>query len=141
MGNAAGGGLEHEPAEGREARNSVSAASAMNDSAPTLQKKQPPQPKLPMPPEKELEERFNTVLVSESMKRHAPLLDMKSCRFCTKFWFVYVRAIAQVSKGLRGSQKTRIKSAFILHCYIVKVITQVWKWLVCHSLEIYFALI
>lgn len=98
MGNAAGSGLEHEPAEGREARNSVSAASAMNDSAPTLQKKQPPQPKLPMPPEKELEERFNTVLVSESMTRHTPLLDMKSGRFCTKFWFVCVRAIAQVSK-------------------------------------------
>uniref|UniRef100_A0A3P8NLY5 Formin-like 1a n=1 Tax=Astatotilapia calliptera TaxID=8154 RepID=A0A3P8NLY5_ASTCA len=67
MGNAAGGGLEHEPAEGREARNSVSAASAMNDSAPTLQKKQPPQPKLPMPPEKELEERFNTVLSSMNL--------------------------------------------------------------------------
>lgn len=64
MGNAAGGGLEHEPAEGREARNSVGAASTMSDPAPALQKKQPPQPKLPMPPEKELEERFNAVLVS-----------------------------------------------------------------------------
>uniref|UniRef100_UPI0037E7F2BE formin-like protein 1 n=1 Tax=Semicossyphus pulcher TaxID=241346 RepID=UPI0037E7F2BE len=62
MGNAAAGGLEQEPAEGREARNSVGAASGMSDPAPTLQKKQPAPPKLPMPPEKELEERFNVVL-------------------------------------------------------------------------------
>lgn len=64
MGNAAAGGLEQQPAEGREARNSVGAASGMSDPAPTLQKKQPAPPKLPMPPEEELEERFNMVLVS-----------------------------------------------------------------------------
>ncbi|XP_070778577.1 formin-like protein 1 [Enoplosus armatus] len=62
MGNAAAGGLEQEPAEGREARNSVGAASGMSDPTPTLQKKQPAPPKLPMPPEEELEERFNVVL-------------------------------------------------------------------------------
>jgi len=64
MGNAAAGGLEQEPAEGREARNSVGAASTMNDTPLTLQKKQSAPPKLPMPPEEELEERFNVVLVS-----------------------------------------------------------------------------
>lgn len=64
MGNAAAGGLEQEPAEGREARNSVGAASGMSDPTPALQKKQPAPPKLPMPPEEELEERFNVVLVS-----------------------------------------------------------------------------
>uniref|UniRef100_A0A3Q3IN50 Formin-like 1a n=1 Tax=Monopterus albus TaxID=43700 RepID=A0A3Q3IN50_MONAL len=62
MGNAAAGGLEQEPAEGREARNSVGAVASMSDPAPTLQKKQPAPPKLPMPPEEELEERFNVVL-------------------------------------------------------------------------------
>ncbi|KAM6966825.1 formin-like protein 1 [Tautogolabrus adspersus] len=62
MGNVAAGSLEQEPAEGREARNSVGAASGMSDPAHTLQKKQPAPPKLPMPPEKELEERFNVVL-------------------------------------------------------------------------------
>ncbi|CAJ1076136.1 formin-like protein 1 [Xyrichtys novacula] len=62
MGNAAAGGLEQEPAEGREARNSVGAAPGMSDPAHTLQKKQPAPPKLPMPPEEELEERFNVVL-------------------------------------------------------------------------------
>ncbi|XP_051243151.1 formin-like protein 1 [Dicentrarchus labrax] len=62
MGNAAAGGLEQEPAEGREARNSVGAASGMSDPTPALQKKQPAPPKLPMPPEDELEERFNGVL-------------------------------------------------------------------------------
>ncbi|XP_061567977.1 formin-like protein 1 [Cololabis saira] len=61
MGNAAAGGLEQEPAEGREARNSVGTASTMSD--PTLgPKKQSAPPKLPMPPEEELEERFNMVL-------------------------------------------------------------------------------
>ncbi|PWA17710.1 hypothetical protein CCH79_00008242 [Gambusia affinis] len=59
MGNAAAGGLELEAAEGREARNSVS---AMSDPTLSLQKKQSPSPKLPMPPEEELEERFNVVL-------------------------------------------------------------------------------
>uniref|UniRef100_A0A8D3BTL9 Formin-like 1a n=1 Tax=Scophthalmus maximus TaxID=52904 RepID=A0A8D3BTL9_SCOMX len=62
MGNAAAGGLEPEPAEGREARNSVGAASGMGDPTATLQKKQPAPPKLPMPPEEELEKRFNVVL-------------------------------------------------------------------------------
>ncbi|XP_039976270.1 formin-like protein 1 [Xiphias gladius] len=62
MGNAAAGGSEQEPAEGREARNSVGAVSGMSDPTPTLQKKQPAPPKLPMPPEEELEERFNVVL-------------------------------------------------------------------------------
>lgn len=65
MGNAAAGALEQEPTEGRESRNSVGAASGMSDSAPTLQKKQPAPPKLPMPSEEELEERFNMVLVSD----------------------------------------------------------------------------
>ncbi|KAM6905547.1 formin-like protein 1 [Xenentodon cancila] len=61
MGNAAAGGLEQEPAEGREARNSVGTVSTMSD--PTLSpKKQSAPPKLPMPPEEELEERFNMVL-------------------------------------------------------------------------------
>lgn len=64
MGNAAPGGLEQEGTEGREARNSVRSASGMSDPTPALQKKQPPPPKLPMPPEEELEERFNVVLVS-----------------------------------------------------------------------------
>ncbi|XP_067472638.1 formin-like protein 1 isoform X2 [Thunnus thynnus] len=62
MGNAAAGGLEQEPAEGREARNSVGAATGMSDPTPALQKKQPAPPKLPMPPEEELEARFNVVL-------------------------------------------------------------------------------
>ncbi|KAM7386996.1 hypothetical protein PAMA_009566 [Pampus argenteus] len=62
MGNAAGGSLEQESTEGQEARNSVGAASGMSDPTPTLQKKQPAPPKLPMPPEEELEERFNVVL-------------------------------------------------------------------------------
>lgn len=64
MGNAAAGGLEQEPTEGREARNSVGAASGVSDHTPALPKKQPAPPKLPMPPEEELEERFNVVLVS-----------------------------------------------------------------------------
>lgn len=64
MGNAAAGGLEQEPSEGREARNSALVVPTMSDPTPTLQKKQPPPPKLPMPPEEELEERFNVVLVS-----------------------------------------------------------------------------
>ncbi|MEQ2296663.1 hypothetical protein AMECASPLE_026888 [Ameca splendens] len=62
MGNAAAGGLEQEAAEGREARNSVGAVSAMSDPTLSLQKKQSSPPKLPMPPEEELEERFNVVL-------------------------------------------------------------------------------
>ncbi|XP_034395197.1 formin-like protein 1 [Cyclopterus lumpus] len=62
MGNAAAGVLEQEPSEGREARNSAGGASGMSDPTPTLQKKQPAPPKLPIPPEQELEERFNVVL-------------------------------------------------------------------------------
>lgn len=71
MGNAAGGGLEQEPAE-----NSVSTTSGMSDHAPALQKKQPAPPKLPMPPEEELEERFNVVLVSAWTG--TPFLHLKS---------------------------------------------------------------
>ncbi|KAF1379739.1 hypothetical protein PFLUV_G00179170 [Perca fluviatilis] len=62
MGNAAAGGLEQEQAEGREASNSVGGALGMSDPTPTLQKKQTAPPKLPMPPEEELEQRFNVVL-------------------------------------------------------------------------------
>lgn len=69
MGNAAAGGLEQEPAEGREARNSAGAGADMSDPASTLQKKQPAPPKLPMPPEDELEERFGVVLVSGCEKK------------------------------------------------------------------------
>lgn len=60
MGNAAAGGLEQEPGE-----NSAGAPLGMSDPTPTLQKKQPAPPKLPVPPEEELEERFNVVLVSD----------------------------------------------------------------------------
>ncbi|KAJ4931739.1 hypothetical protein JOQ06_010179, partial [Pogonophryne albipinna] len=62
MGNVATGALEQEQTEGREARTSVGGASGMGEPTPTLQKKQPAPPKLPMPPEEELEERFNVVL-------------------------------------------------------------------------------
>lgn len=58
MGNAAAGGLEQESAE-----HSVGGTAAMSDPVPTLQKKQSA-PALPMPPEEELEKRFNAVLVS-----------------------------------------------------------------------------
>lgn len=59
MGNAAAGGLEQETTE-----NSVGTTTGMGDPAQFLQKKQPAPSKLPMPPEEELEERFNLVLVS-----------------------------------------------------------------------------
>lgn len=52
MGNAAGG---TEQPEGTEA--------GVNPTLGTIKKKTPP-PKLPMPPEDELEERFSVVLVS-----------------------------------------------------------------------------
>lgn len=58
MGNAAAGGLEQESAE-----HSVGGTTAMSDPVPTLQKKQSA-PALPMPPEEELEKRFDAVLVS-----------------------------------------------------------------------------
>lgn len=58
MGNAAAGGLEQESAE-----HSVGGTTAMSDPVPTLQKKQSA-PVLPMPPEEELEKRFDAVLVS-----------------------------------------------------------------------------
>lgn len=84
MGNAAAGGLEQEPAE-----NSAGSASGMSDPAPVLQKKQPAPPKLPMPPEEELEERFNVVLVSDGKGLYAPpacdVCDVKhfiDCVFC-----------------------------------------------------------
>lgn len=60
MGNAAAGGLQPETDE-----NSAGTASGMGDPTQFLQKKQPAPPKLPMPPEDELEERFNLVLVSK----------------------------------------------------------------------------
>ncbi|KAM6957584.1 formin-like protein 1 [Aplochiton taeniatus] len=60
MGNAAGG-MEQEPTEGREAQNSVGAGSTMSEPTPSQKKPSAP-PKLPMPPEDELEERFNVVL-------------------------------------------------------------------------------
>ncbi|XP_069041749.1 formin-like protein 1 isoform X1 [Lepisosteus oculatus] len=59
MGNAAGG--MDLPLQGREVKSSLSAPA----SAPT--QKQPPQPKLPMPAEEELEERFNVVLNSMNL--------------------------------------------------------------------------
>ena len=61
MGNVAAGALE----QGRaEARTPVEVGD-MGDPTPTLQKKKKTAPvKLPMPPEEELDERFNKVLVS-----------------------------------------------------------------------------
>lgn len=86
MGNAAAG--EQEPAEGREARNSVGAASGMSDPTPTLQKKQPAPPKLPMPPEEELEERFNVVLVSGCTgDKKAYTLTAHENRLWCQLWF------------------------------------------------------
>lgn len=76
MGNAAAGGLEQEPAE-----NSAGSASGMSDPAPVLQKKQPAPPKLPMPPEEELEERFNVVLVSDGKGLYAPGVNFQ-CSIC-----------------------------------------------------------
>lgn len=61
MGNAVGG---IEQADGREAKHSVGSGTGLSDPTPTLQKKQPAPPKLPVPPEEELEERFSVVLVS-----------------------------------------------------------------------------
>lgn len=57
MGNAAGG---LEQAEGQEAKGSTGGLNP----APSILKKKCAPPKLPMPPEEELEERFNVVLVS-----------------------------------------------------------------------------
>ncbi|XP_071240703.1 formin-like protein 1 [Salvelinus alpinus] len=59
MGNAAGG---IEQADGREAKHSVGSGTGLSDPTPTLQKKQSAPPKLPVPPEDELEERFSVVL-------------------------------------------------------------------------------
>ena len=66
MGNVVGGSEQQEVAQGhrpshRESKNSVSSS---DPTPPTFQKKQPAPPKLPMPPEQELVERFNVVLVS-----------------------------------------------------------------------------
>lgn len=66
MGNAAGG---LEQMEGRETRSSTSGLAAGSGvtgvtPTPTVRKKAAAPPKLPMPPEDELEERFNVVLVS-----------------------------------------------------------------------------
>lgn len=63
MGNAAG---SLEQMDGREIRGSTSglAGVAGVTPTPTVRKKAAAPPKLPMPPEDELEERFNVVLVS-----------------------------------------------------------------------------
>lgn len=73
MGNAAAGGLEQETAE-----NSPGTTSGMGDPVQFLQKKQPAPPKLPMPPEEELEERFNLVLVS-NCGNNCHFLDIICC--------------------------------------------------------------
>lgn len=83
MGNAAAGGLEQEPAE-----NSVGAASGMSDPTPTLQKKQPAPPKLPMPPEEELEERFNVVLVSGRKGDKKAVFTFLVCIYNVSYAFV-----------------------------------------------------
>lgn len=57
MGNAPGG-LEQD--EGQETKGSTGGINP----TPSLTKKKSAPPKLPMPPEEELEERFNVVLVS-----------------------------------------------------------------------------
>lgn len=57
MGNAAGG---VDQMEGQETRGSTSGIHP----TPSIPKKKSAPPKLPMPPEEELEERFNVVLVS-----------------------------------------------------------------------------
>ncbi|XP_028311559.1 formin-like protein 1 [Gouania willdenowi] len=67
MGNAVAGAMEQEPPEGREARSIAGTTLAMSDPSSTLQKKQHTAPKLPMPPEEELEERFNVVLSSMNL--------------------------------------------------------------------------
>ncbi|CAL1587723.1 unnamed protein product [Knipowitschia caucasica] len=61
MGNAAPGGVEQESGERREV-GSPGGISGTGTGESTLQKKQPPAPKLPIPPEEELQERFNMVL-------------------------------------------------------------------------------
>lgn len=58
MGNAVGG---LEQMEGQENKGSTGGIYP----TPSLPKKKSAPPKLPMPPEEELEERFNVVLVSE----------------------------------------------------------------------------
>lgn len=58
MGNAAGG---VEQTEGQETKGSTGGVHP----TPLTPKKKSAPPKLPMPPEEELEERFNVVLVSE----------------------------------------------------------------------------
>jgi len=77
MGNAAAAGAgtgaagpDQGRAESREPKNPPAVAAAggtISDHTPILQttKKQAAAPKLPMPPEDELEERFSMVLVSE----------------------------------------------------------------------------
>ncbi|XP_057673867.1 formin-like protein 1 isoform X2 [Corythoichthys intestinalis] len=62
MGNA-GGSEQEASAEGRESRSSVGTSAIMSEpGAPTLPKKQSAPPKLPLPAEDELEERFKVVL-------------------------------------------------------------------------------
>lgn len=73
MGNAAAGGLQQETTE-----NPAGATTGMGDPAQFLQKKQPAPPKLPMPPEEELEERFNLVLVS-NFEYNCQVLNINLC--------------------------------------------------------------
>ena len=63
MGNVAAGAQEPDRSEGRDVRSPVEVGD-MSEPTPTLQKKKTAPLKLPMPPEDELEERFNMVLVS-----------------------------------------------------------------------------
>lgn len=72
MGNAAAGGLEQETSE-----NPAGTTTGMGEPA-QFAKKQPAPPKLPMPPEEELEERFNLVLVS-NCKNNCHVLNINLC--------------------------------------------------------------
>lgn len=77
MGNAAGG---LEQMEGREGRSSTSGGITPT---PTLRKKTAAPPKLPMPAEEELEERFNVVLVSLCVHDMTFTLDVVVKCTCT----------------------------------------------------------
>ena len=63
MGNVAAGALEQDRGEGRDVRSPVEVGD-MSDPTPSPKKKKTAPLKLPMPPEDELDERFNMVLVS-----------------------------------------------------------------------------
>lgn len=100
MGNAAAGGLEQETTE-----NSVGTTTGMGDPAQFLQKKQPAPSKLPMPPEEELEERFNLVLVS-NCENNCPVLNINLYSPCiisqkplTTHHMVYYRFMKSILKN------------------------------------------